>query len=261
MIDDFELIVHKFNDREDRHIYLLGDVHLGAKECLEAEFAKFLQMVKDDYAGYLILLGDLLNNGVKSSVTNVYDEVLMPGNAKRQMIEYLEPVSDKILCAVTGNHERRTLREDDMDITYDIMSQLGIEERCRRNIAFLKLQFGNPRSSRETNPQYMFACTHGAGGGALPGGVINRNQRFADAFEGLDCLCTGHSHKPMTYAMSKLRIDHAHNRVQERTVKIAVASSWLRYSGYPTAAMLPPTGRVINRIDMCGDKKHMEVII
>lgn len=42
MIDDFELIVHKFNDREDRHIYLLGDVHLGAKECLEAEFAKFL---------------------------------------------------------------------------------------------------------------------------------------------------------------------------------------------------------------------------
>lgn len=111
MIDDFELIVHKFNDREDRHIYLLGDVHLGAKECLEAEFAKFLQTVKDDYAGYLILLGDLLNNGVKSSVTNVYDEVLMPGNAKRQMIEYLEPVSDKILCAVTGNHERRTLRE------------------------------------------------------------------------------------------------------------------------------------------------------
>lgn len=68
MIDDFELIVHKFNDREDRHIYLLGDVHLGAKECLETEFAKFLQTVKDDYAGYLILLGDLLNNGVKSSV-------------------------------------------------------------------------------------------------------------------------------------------------------------------------------------------------
>lgn len=65
----------------------------------------------------------------------------------------------------------------------------------------------------------------------------------------------------MTYAMSKLRIDHAHNRVQERTVKIAVASSWLRYSGYPTAAMLPPTGRVINRIDLCGNKKHMEVII
>lgn len=141
MIDDFELIVHKFNDRKDRHIYLLGDVHLGAKECLEDEFAKFLQMVKSDDAGYLILLGDLLNNGVKSSVTNVYDEVLMPGNAKRQMIEYLEPVSDKILCAVTGNHERRTLREDDIDITYDIMSQLGIEERCRRNIAFLKLQF------------------------------------------------------------------------------------------------------------------------
>ena len=50
----------------------------------------------------------------------------------------------------------------------------------------------------------MFACTHGAGGGALPGGVINRNQRFADAFEGFDCLCTGHSHKPMTYAIMLL---------------------------------------------------------
>lgn len=255
MIDDFELIVRKFDDREDRHIYLLGDVHLGAKECLETDFAKFLQMAKDDESGYLILLGDLLNNGVKSSVTNVYDEVLMPGHAKQQMIEYLAPVRDKILCAVTGNHERRTLREDDMDITYDIMSQLGIEERCRRNIAFLKLQFGNPRSSRETNPQYVFACTHGAGG------VLNRNQRFADALEGIDCLCTGHSHKPMTYAMTKLRIAHAHNRVQERTVKMAVASSWLRYSGYPTAAMLPPTGRTITRIDLCGDKKHMEVII
>lgn len=46
MIDDFELIVHKFNDREDRHIYLLGDVHLGAKECLENEFAKFCRWSK-----------------------------------------------------------------------------------------------------------------------------------------------------------------------------------------------------------------------
>ena len=38
MLPDFEMIIHKFPEREDITIIPIADVHLGARECMEQEF-------------------------------------------------------------------------------------------------------------------------------------------------------------------------------------------------------------------------------
>jgi DNA polymerase II small subunit/DNA polymerase delta subunit B len=48
MLSDYELIVHKFPDRQDIRIYPISDVHLGAAEHLEREWNLFTAHLLDD---------------------------------------------------------------------------------------------------------------------------------------------------------------------------------------------------------------------
>ena len=262
MLNDFEMIVHRFPDREDITIFPIADVHVGAKEHLTGEWNKFCKYIQGVPNGYIMLVGDLLNNATKSSVSNVYDEVLRPNEQKELMIKYLTPLKDRILCALPGNHERRTSKEVDQDITYEIVSRLGVENLYRENIAFIKLQFGNnQKGNGGGNPTYILAATHGSGGGVLPGGVINRNERFGYAIDGIDALIVAHSHKIMASMPAKMKVDPTHNRINLVPFRVIVASSWLGYSGYPVQKQLLPGGNAANRLVLCGHEKKMEAII
>ena len=123
---------------------------------------------------YIILGGDLINNGIKSSVSNVYDETMRPREQKKLLVEMLSPLKDRILCAVSGNHERRSSREVDDDIIYDVMCKLDIEDVYRENLAFLKIQFGTARSDGKVNPTYVICITHGTGSGIMTGASVNK---------------------------------------------------------------------------------------
>lgn len=213
---------------------------------------------KDDDAK-VILLGDLINNATKNSVSNVYEEVMRPRDQKRVITEMLEPIRDKILCAVSGNHERRSMKDVDDDITYDIMCKLDIENLYRQNIAFVKIQMGDVDGWGLANPVYCIAVTHGAGGGALTGNAVNKNERFAYAFDGVDALIAGHTHKPWTTQPSKIKIDHPHNRVLIVPFKVISASSWLNYGGYAAQKMLLPTSQASQIITLKRHRKEIRV--
>ena len=259
MLSDFHVINYRFEDRENITIYPIADIHLGAAEHMEAKWREFRTMILDQEHAYITLGGDLLNNGIKSSLSNTYDEVLRPREAKALMTEMLMPLKNRILCAVSGNHEARSSKEVDDFIIYDICAKLDIEERCRENIAFVKIQFGAPRANGKGNPTYVLCVTHGAGGGNLTGAVVNRAERFAYALDGVDCLILGHSHKPVTTQPGKLRVDSQHNTVSIKPFKILSCSSWLDYGGYAAKSNLLPTTHTSQRLILFAKEKKMKV--
>lgn len=61
-------------------VYPIADVHWGAKECMESAFKAYIERIRQDERAVVVLCGDLINCGIKSSVTNVYDEKYSPGN-------------------------------------------------------------------------------------------------------------------------------------------------------------------------------------
>jgi UDP-2,3-diacylglucosamine pyrophosphatase LpxH len=265
MLPDFELIKHDLQGGHDVTIIPVSDVHLGAAECMEQEFMEFIRMVADKPNVYLTLGGDLLNNATKSSVSNIYDEVYRPSEAKRMMAKLLEPVRDRILCAVGGNHERRSSKDVDDDITYDIMAKLDIENLYRENIAFLKLSLGlsqrdtGTRTSGFQRPTYCIAVTHGSGGGVLTGAGVNRNERFGYALDGVDALIVGHTHKPYTTQPGKISVDLKNDRVSVKPFRVISSTSWLEYSGYASAKMMLPTTHCLQTLVLRGDKKEIIV--
>lgn len=259
MLSDFELITHEIKTRDPIYIYPISDVHLGAAEHMEREWKRFCDHLLDNPNAYITLGGDLVNNAVKTSVSNVYDEKLRPREQKKLMTEMLTPLKSRILCAVSGNHERRSSKDIDDDITYDILCKLDLEHLYRENIAFVKIQAGDKKGSGIYNPTYILTVTHGAGGGALTGGTVNRNERFGYMMDGCDCLITGHNHRPFITSPSKIVIDSRLNKISVKSFKVVSATSWLGYSGYAIQKMLPASSYCPQVITLSSTRKRIDV--
>ncbi len=237
MLSEFDLIRHSFP--KEITIYPVADVHLGALEHAENEWQAFLKRVQDEDA-YLILAGDLINNNIRSAkFSNPFDEVLRPREAKARMVEYLKPLKDRILCVVTGNHEARTLKDSDQDLTYDICSKLDIESLYRETVAYMGVGVGK-RSDEKADVTYTFAVTHGTGGGIYTGAAVNRNERFGNVIDGLDCLVVGHVHKGFISKPSKIVVNLRTNQVSTKHYVVISCVPWLNYGGYAAKAMLLP---------------------
>ena len=238
MLKDFDMIKHDFN--ETIVIFPISDVHYGALEHMKKEWEAFCKMVEQTPNAYVILGGDLINNNVRTcGFVNPYDELVRPREQKHKMVEYLTPIKDRILCAVNGNHEARSLKDDDIDITYDIMAKLDIEDLYRPNMCFMKVSLGQ-RADSSPIQSYTFAVTHGAGGGIYTGATVNRNERFGNVIEGLDCLVVGHTHKGTVSKPSKIVIDRKNNHVSMSHYTVISMVSWLNYGGYAMQKMLLP---------------------
>ena len=259
MLSDFELITHKFPDRPDLHIYPISDVHLGAAEHMERAWKHFCDTLLSDPNAYIILGGDLINNATRNSVSNIFEETMRPREQKRMMVEMLKPIKHRILCAVSGNHERRSLKDADDDPTYDIMCKLDLEHLYRENIAFLRLQMGRADGDGRNNPTYVLTVTHGAGGGILTGGAVNRNERFGYILDGCDCLIVGHTHKPFVTQPSKIYIDARNQKVSVRPFKVVSSTSWLTWGGYAAQKMLLPSSHAPQLITLHGKNKRIDV--
>lgn len=257
MLSDFAIVSHKFPERPNLKIYPISDVHLGAAEHMEKEWTAFCKRVSDEGA-YVILGGDLINNGTRFSLTNVFEETMRPREQKRKICEMLLPIRDRILCMVSGNHERRNKDVDD-DPSYDIACKLDIEELYRENICFLKIQMGDPAADGQRNPTYTIVVTHGAGGGMLTGGAVNRAERFGYVLDGADALIVGHTHKPYITQPSKILIDTRNNKVSIKPFKVISMTSFLSWGGYAAQKMLSPTSNAPQLMTLAGD--HKEILV
>lgn len=200
-----------------------------------------------------------MNNATRNSVSNVFEEKMRPRDQKKLITEMLKPLSDKILCMVSGNHERRSGKDADDDPSYDIACKLDVEDKYRENIAFLKIQMGKQEQDGRTNPTYMIVVTHGAGGGMLTGGAVNRSERFGYVLDGCDALIVGHTHKPYVTQPAKIMIDARNNKVSVKPFKVICSTSWLDWGGYAAQKMLTPASFAPQAIILQGKRKEIKV--
>jgi predicted phosphodiesterase len=241
MRSDFDLIVHEICDKEIK-IYPVADVHFGALEHDIQAWEKFCSKVAGEPDSYIILAGDLINNNTRSSVGSPWDDRIRPREQKRRMVEYLKPLRDKILCCVSGNHERRSLKDADDDPTYDIMTKLDLEDIYRQNAAFMKIRLvvRTRNGGVGYDTAFKFAVTHGSGGG-MTGASVNRNERWGNVIDGVDCVIVGHTHKGAVTRPSKIVIDEINDLVTIKDYVVLSCVSWQAFGAYPLQQMMSPT--------------------
>lgn len=240
-------------DMEYLMLYPISDVHWGAAECLEREFEDYLERIKNDPTAAVLLAGDILNNGIKSSKTDVYKEKYPPDIQKEMMIDLLEPIKDKIVAGVAGNHEYRTVKESCQDVMKDIFWALQIRDRYTPDAAFVKISLGRQLSWKPAT--YMIYLSHGNGGGATLGTGVSRQDNYQLSIEGIDISITGHTHKPMKVPSARLVFDPRNNKIIKSNTLIFVCTSWLDYGGYPVRGQMRPTAFYPDTIRLDGRSK------
>lgn len=263
MKSDFEMIIRNFPDNNDLTIVPISDVHLGAMEHMTKEWESFCKDVLAQPNTYITLGGDLINNATRSSVSNIFKETMRPSEQKRRMAELLKPLAreNRILCAVSGNHERRSQKDADDEPMFDIMCKLDLEDIYRESMAFVKIAIGKQEGAGDKNPTYCLAVTHGSGGGIYTGSAVNRNERFGYVVDGIDAIVVGHTHKGAVTKPMKVCVDKHNNKVSMKPFVVVSSVPWLQYGDYALQKMLLPaqTGNP-QKMVLCGTKKEISLI-
>ena len=205
-------------------------MHIGAKEADIDDFKAFLKRIEQDEDSYLVIVGDLLNNGLKDSLTNVYEETMPPHAQVEKAVELLTPVAGKILGCVGGNHELRTKRGVDIDIMAQVMTLLGKPELYRPNMAFIRVRLKNENAS--TSDTYSLLLVHGK--------TENKKRRLAYAVEGVDAIISGHTHNGSVEKPARL-VFSGQNKVSVKPLVSLTACSWLSYGGYAARGLMLPS--------------------
>lgn len=235
----------------------MADLHIGDPHCDFKEIVKKLEHIKNTENAYCILDGDLMDTAIQSSIGDTYGAVLQPMEQLSQCVKIFEPIKDKILAVLPGNHEHRIYKTDGLDITELMCSQLGIHTKYSPTTALLFVRFGKQKDHRPGKPfLYTIYATHGSGGGRREGGKVNRLADLASIVDA-DIYLHAHTHLPLVFKESFFRVNSGNSSVAEAEKLFVNCSSSLRYGGYGDAQGYKPASRTSPVIYLNGLKHEM----
>lgn len=239
----------------------IADAHIGDPLCDMELLKREIDYVKNNTNAYAVLNGDLLNNAIKSSVSDVYAERVSPMDQLKIAVELITPIKDKILCVTSGNHEDRSYKTDGIDLTYLLCRQLGLESKYSNSSCLLFIRFGELKSF-ETNGSgknrkvcYTVYVTHGSGGGSKTGSKANRASDLAGIVDS-DIYITSHFHTPIAFKEAFHRTDVRNSTVAMVDKLFVVTSSFLNYGGYGEKYHFKPTSKDNPHILLSGTRKQ-----
>lgn len=239
-------------------IFSLSDLHIGDPRVDIKLFRNFVQMIKEQPNRYVIYNGDNLNNAIKTSVSNVYNETMNPNEQRKWLAAELELIRDRFLCFVCGNHEYRSKKEVDISPVEWLAEKLGCPHYYEDEAA-LKISLGQGENGKRIT--YGLYVTHGAGGGRYVGSAINNVENLALTIEGADVVIVGHVHKKAASKPSVRVMDLHNNKVTEKDKLCVISSHWSDFGGYAARKMLRPSSKGSVPIILDGRKKYAYAII
>lgn len=241
-------------------VYCFADVHLGDPLCDGKLLQERIKKCEETDNCVVLLNGDLVNNAVKTGKSDIYSESISPMEALKRVVALFGRLAeqDKIIALTDGNHERRTYRNDGIDLSEVIATQLGIRERYSPGAALVFLRFG-----RDSVPQhhhrkmlYTLFANHGAGGGKMVGGKANRVVAM-DSICDADCFWHSHTHEPLIVKRGFFRTSPANNSVTY-VERLYINTGCLQdYGGYAEQGEFVPASKSTPVVYLDGHKRRM----
>jgi len=189
----------------------IGDIHIGAENCDEKRLKQVCDRVASEPNTYWIGLGDYCD------YINRKDPRFSPGSLAKwvkvehltdlaaaqrdRLLTYLEPIADKCLGMIEGNHETAVKRHYERDVYLEVVN--GVKEAAGHTndlalhyngwlwLSFYKSDEGEYRKAHTKD--IRFYLHHGFVGGKLAGAKALNMQRMLWTHDCDICLM-GHSH-------------------------------------------------------------------
>lgn len=244
-------------DWKEIEVHPLADLHIGDSMSDARLITERIEYIKNKPNAYCILDGDLMDTAICSSIGDTYGANLQPMEQLKLCVSLFEPIKDKILAVLPGNHENRVYKSDGLDMTELMCAQLGIPQKYSPTTALLFIRFGKSSGHTHNRPiRYTVYVTHGSGGGRREGGKVNR---LADLAAIVDCdiYLHAHTHLPLVFRQSYFRVSEANSTVYQTDKLFVNCSAALDYGGYGDKAGFKPASKKSPVIHLSGREHDM----
>ena len=243
-------------------LHPLFDLHIGDHLSDGLLIQRTIDHIRDTPNAYCILGGDLMDTAIATSVGDTYGANLQPMQQLEVCVKLFEPIKDKILCIVPGNHENRVYKTDGIDITSIMAAQLGLQGKYSATSCLLFIRLGEDKSYGHHRRKvcYTLYCYHGSGGGKKEGGKINRLADMATIVDA-DLYIMGHTHLPALFRTGYYRTSMQNSSVSYTDKLFVNAAACLNYGGYGEAQGFKPSSKLNPVIYLDGTKRSATALI
>ena len=245
VVDDHEIpvITRDYSHLDSLRVYAMGDVHKGAGAHQRERWREWVDYIKRTPGTSMIGTGDFLNAGIVGSKSDVYEERMTVGEAKRELRAELKPIADKIDVMVPGNHDWRIFKAVGDCPVHDLADTLGCP--YARSAALLRLLVGEV--------EYQVYLRHGTGNGRS----LAQIDKSALVFPLADVHISGHTHRPAVYTDEYFVA--VENRIERRQRHFTVSGSFLGYERYAAERGYTPSRIGAPRIRLDGRVRDVKV--
>lgn len=229
-------------------LVVISDLHYGNPYCSIKHFQRTVDFIKQNDNCYCLLNGDLCEAAIKTSKGEIHKQVGSPDDQKKQVVNWLLPIKDKILGMTTGNHENRIYEVSGTDVSDYIAERLGVPYRPEGML--YKLAFGSGNSRHDDKPfVFWFYITHGYGGARTKSAKAIKAERVAGWMHA-DVYAMSHDHvvniAPDIYLLPDNRGTVDDNgflsgRVTAKRKMLVKTNAFLRWGGYAETGGFPPS--------------------
>jgi len=208
------VILHQVETRhrsrtDSYRLYPIGDIHIGAAACDIPALKETLRAVKDDPNAYWLGMGDYaecINLQDKRFDVKSVDPKYLPrlddiANACfDDLASLFEPVKDKCLGLLVGNHEETLRIRHSQDVHGALCLRLGLKNLGYDS--FIRWRFVRPNSSSVC---INIFASHGTIAGRRDGAKMNRIEDLTRNFDA-DLYLVGHGHSQIAHRSVTLEV-------------------------------------------------------
>lgn len=214
-------------------VYLipLADFHIGTDSAIDV-IQGYIDWIKERDNAFTILNGDLMNCATKSTVSELFDDLVTPDQTYKVVRSLLEPIKDKILMITRGNHEEMIWRAVGCDYSARLAWDLGdIPYKPDGGMVGLRLSKNNHKLI------FWVYATHGWGGARTIGAKIKKTEDLANVAD-VDVYVLSHDHTQAIHRLNVLtpprsRISCSRPIYMKVERKLLInTGGFIRYGGY-----------------------------
>ena len=208
----------------------LYDIHRESQFCDVAAFHRTVHEIERRKA-WTFIGGDMTDVDIKGSVRNAKDSTMSLSATVATLAEELEPIKDRILGGIDGNHEHVAIRDADVSLVELLCDRLHVPYCGDQAVIRLHIAPGRNGPGRMGRSATIYA-THGSGGGNTEGATLNVVTKLTKMFNGADLYLCGHTHAPVADSVLVTELVQARGDVRliQRPVWLVNAGSFQRWT-------------------------------
>lgn len=201
-----------YDPGDEYQLWGLGDFHAGAPDFDEAALRRHVKLIDATENARVVLMGDygdLIDprrdrRADSLPIPTRYRDAMfaeggIPSETVAHVCEILDPIRDKVIGILEGNHETSIRKHMDRSIASEIAAELDLSSKLLGYGGFINWSFARRSGKGCSRTTIVIHAHHGYQAGRRSGAKLNEAQLEKSRYPAADIIMRGHAHDKIAH--------------------------------------------------------------